>query len=436
MTAKDDQRQAKKRGQGEGTIFEERPGRWVASITTGYVVRDGKRRRVRKKFVATTRDEVHKRLTKALRNQHCGRNVSPRIQKIGSFLDTWLSTVVKYSVRPKTLRTYSDMVNLHIKPALGNIQVERLTPDVVQAFLNDKLGSAICPHCKLSINAKRMADHIGASHVDANSKAFRTIGARTVVHIRATLRSALAVAMEWFELDRNVAAVAKPPRVIKKEMRSLRPDEARHYIEAARAERLEALFTVTVALGLRQAEILGLQWDAVDLENGTLTVRRQLQRIDGRLELVETKSEEGARPLLLPAVAISALRRHQAKQDQERTECGDEWRESGMVFTSTIGTPLDARHVIRRHHAILTAAKIPHLRFHDLRHSAATLLLAQGVSPKYISQLLGHKQVSFTMQTYAHVIRETQQELADKMDEILNPVAPQVAPSKAPELVN
>jgi integrase len=281
-----------------------------------------------------------------------------------------------------------------------------------------------------------MAGHIDASHASAKSKAFRTIGARTVVHIRATLRSALAVAVEWFVLDRNVAAIAKPPRVIKKEMRSLGPDEARKYLDAARAERLEALFTVAVALGLRQAEILGLQWDAVDFDNGTLAVRRQLQRIDGKLELVETKNEDGARPLLLPAVAISALRRHQAKQDQERSESGDEWRESGMVFTSTIGTPLDARHVIRRHHAILKAAKIPHLRFHDLRHSAATLLLAQGVSPKYISQLLGHKQVSFTMQTYAHVIRETQQELADKMDEILNPVAPQVAPSVVSKTVN
>jgi len=144
----------------------------------------------------------------------------------------------------------------------------------------------------------------------------------------------------------------------------------------------------------------------------------------------ETKSEEGARPLILPAVAVAALQRHRELQAEERAAAGDEWQESGLVFTSTIGTPLDARAVIRRHHAILKAAGIPRLRFHDLRHSAATLLLAQGVSPRYISQMLGHTQVAFTMQTYAHVIKEAQQQSADKMDAILNPVAPQVAPPR------
>ncbi|MDP8988467.1 MAG: site-specific integrase, partial [Acidobacteriota bacterium] len=200
--------------------------------------------------------------------------------------------------------------------------------------------------------------------------------------------------------------------------------------------RLEALFTVTVALGLRQGEILGLGWEHVDLVAGMLQVRRSLQRIDGKLVLVETKSEEGARPLILPAVAVAALQRHRKLQVEEKAAAGDEWQESGLVFTSTIGTPLDARSVIRRHHAILKAAGIPRLRFHDLRHSAATLLLAQGVSPKYISQMLGHTQVAFTMQTYAHVIKEAQQQSADKMDAVLNPVAPQVAPPEASVTIN
>jgi integrase len=247
--------------------------------------------------------------------------------------------------------------------------------------------------------------------------------------------------MQWYDLDRNPAAIAKPPRAPKKEMRSLTTDQARKYLDAASRQRLEALFTVTVALGLRQAEILGLRWEDVDFETGTLEVRRQLQRIDGKLQLVETKSEEGARPLVLPAVGISALRLHRIRQDEERVAAGDGWRETGMVFTTTIGTMIDARSVIRHHHAIVKAAGIPDLRFHDLRHSAATLLLAQGVSPKYISQLLGHKQVAFTMQTYAHVIRETHQQLADKMDSILTPpvpkpVAPQVAPLAVSVKVN
>ena len=420
----------KKRGQNEGTIFEERPGRWVAVLTTGYIIRDGKLRRVRKKFVAATRGIVQRRLTAALRDQHRGRNVSPRVQTLGSFLDIWLAQVAQQGVRPKTFRTYSDIVKLHIKPALGSVQIERLTPDIVQTFLNDKLGSALCPHCKTSISSERMPDHINEKHAEAKKRAFRALGAKSVSHIRATLRGALAVAMTWYDLDRNVAALATSPRVVRKEMRSLTPDEARMYLKTAAGNRLEALFTVTVALGLRQGEILGLGWEHVDLVAGMLQVRRSLQRIDGKLVLVETKSEEAVRPLILPAVAVAALQRHRKLQLEERAAAGDEWKECGLVFTSTIGTPLDARAVIRRHHAILKAAGIPRLRFHDLRHSAATLLLAQGVSPKYISQMLGHTQVAFTMQTYAHVIKEAQQQSADKMDAILNPVAPQVAPSQ------
>jgi integrase len=426
---------SKKRGQNEGTIFEERPGRWVACLSAGYKIVDGKRRRIRKKFVASTRDAVHKKLTKALGRQQRGRKVSTELHPLGKFLESWLGEVAKNSVRPKTFRTYSDIVKLHIAPALGSIKVEKLTPEIVQRFLNDKMGSAICPHCKVSVRGN-WTEHIAELHSNEKAIGFRPISAKTVGHIRATLRCALAVAMQWYDLDRNPAATAKPPRAPKKEMRSLSPDEARCYLKAAARERLEALFTVTVALGLRQAEILGLKWTDIDFESGTIEVRRQLQRIDGKLQLVETKSEEGARPLVIPAVGISALHRHRVRQDEERLAAGEEWRETGMVFTTTIGTMMDARSVIRRHHAILKAAKIPHLRFHDLRHSAATLLLAQGVSPKYISQMLGHRQVAFTMQTYAHVIKETQQQLADKMDDILNPVAPQVAPSKVSDRVN
>jgi integrase len=431
----------KKRGQNEGSIYQESPGKWVASMTVGYKVVDGKRRRIRKKFSASTRNAVHQKLTKELGRQQRGRSISTKTHSLATFLQTWLDDVAKNSVRPKTFRTYSDMVKLHIAPAIGSIRVEKLTPEAVQGFLNDKLGSGICPRCKVSLRTAAWATHVAESHPDKTPIGFRVLGARTVGHIRATLRGALAVAMRWYDLDRNPAAIAKPPRAPKKEMRSLTTDQARKYLEAASHGRLEALFTVAVALGLRQAEILGLRWEDIDFETGTLEVRRQLQRIDGKLQLVETKTEDGARPLVLPEVGISALRRHRKRQGEERTAGGDEWHETGMIFTTTVGTMIDARSVIRRHHAIVKAAGIPDLRFHDLRHSAATLLLAQGVSPKYIAQLLGHKQVAFTMQTYAHVIRETHQQLADKMDSILTapitkPVAPHVAPLAVSGKVN
>jgi len=164
--------------------------------------------------------------------------------------------------------------------------------------------------------------------------------------IRATLRGALAVAMEWYDLDRNVAATAKPPRVVEKEMRTLTPEEARRFLATAADHRLGALFTVAVSLGVRQGEILGLGWQHVDFQNGTLQVRRS-QRVNSKLELVETKSEEGWRPLILPADAIAALQRHRLRQAEERAAVGYRWKENGLLFTTTIGTPLDARAAIR-----------------------------------------------------------------------------------------
>src|SRR5439155_759279 len=206
----------------------------------------------------------------------------------------------------------------------------------------------------------RMPAHIAETHPQAPPIAFRPLGPNTVAHIRATLRCALAVAMEWYELDRNVAAIAKPPRVPKKEMRTLTREAARKYLEAAAGDRLAALFTVAVALGLRQGEILGLGWENVDLQAGALNICRSLQRVDGKgLQLVETKSDEGERPLILPGMAISALHRHRVRQEEERAAAGAEWKESGLVFTSTIGTPLDDRNVSREHHKILKAAGIP-----------------------------------------------------------------------------
>ena len=159
---------------------------------------------------------------------------------------------------------------------------------------------------------------------------------------------------------------------------------------------------------------------------GTLTVRQALQRVNGKLQTIPTK-EDKVHTITLPAVTISALHAHRSKQDEERQIAGAQWKETGFVFTTRIGTPLDARGVIRNFHRILKNAGLPRIRFHDLRHSTATLLLAQGVSPRYVSELLAHSNVSFTMQTYAHVLEKTKREVATQMDIILSPVATSVA---------
>ena len=310
-------------------------------------------------------------------------------------------------VQTCALPIYDDLVRLHIAPVLGKKPLAKLTPAHVRAFLNDKLTT---PQPSRKKPKEGQEPEPGAP-----------LSARTVKHILVTLRGALDTATKDGLVPRNVAALVDPPRMVRREPQAFTPEQALRYIDAARDDRLEALFTAAVSIGLRQGEILGLQWKDVDLEAGALAVRHALQRVNKRLALVEPKSVTSRRAIMLPRVLVSALCAHRTRQETERQWAGDRWQETGHVFTSTIGTPLDARNVIRRHRAILKAAGLPPLRFHDLRHSAATLLLAQGVSPRYISDLLGHSQVSFTMQTYAHVLPHVQREVADKMDAILNP---------------
>jgi integrase len=354
-------------------------------------------------FTAATRHEVAEQMTKALRDQQRGLPIASDKRTVGEFLRAWLSDVAKPSVKPKTYRTYADLVKLHIEPGLGSHRLDKLAPQHVRSWVNEKLAT---PQPSRKKARKGEDPEPGAP-----------LSPRTVKHLLVTLRGALDSAVRDGLIQRNVAALVDPPRATKPTMHTFTPEQARAFLDAVKGHRLEALFATAIALGYRQGEALGPQWPDVDLDNSTLTVRQAIQRIDGKLTITPTKKDK-IHTVNLPAVTRSALMAHRIAQGGERILAGSRWRETGFVFTTSIGTPINARSVIRVFHAVLKTAGLPALRFHDLRHSAATLLLAQGVSPRYISDLLGHSQVSFTMQTYAHVLPHVQREVAAKMDEI------------------
>jgi len=191
------------------------------------------------------------------------------------------------------------------------------------------------------------------------------------------------------------------------------PDGAHRFLGSVRGHRLEALFSVA------QGEALGLRWQDVDISAGVLHVRNQLQRIDGHLNLVEPKTERSRRTLVIPPTITNGLRDHERRQLAERLWAGSRWIESGLVFTNSLGGPLPARNVIREFHAALKDVELRRIRFHDLRHSCATLLLVQGVSPRVVMDILGHSEIAMTMDTYSHVVPELQREAADKMELLL-----------------
>lgn len=380
-----------KRGQNEGSVFQRTDGRWTAVVNLGW--ENGRRRR--KYFYGVTRAEVQEKLVEALRSKQLGLPVAPERQTVAQFLDQWLNDVARPNTRPKTFEQYEYAVRVHLKPDLGRVPLAKLAVQRVQSLLKAKSDAGLSP--------------------------------KTVKHIRDTLRNALNVAVEWDLVARNVAAKAKPPHIEEREVKVFTPDDARHFLKLLQGHRLEALFSTVLCIGLRRGEALGLKWRDVDLEAGTLMVRNSLQRVAGKLRLGETKTPKSRAAINLPQVAVSALYRHRARQEEERVLAGSHWVDSGFIFSTRIGTPLDPRNVLRAFYSIMNNSGLPRLRFHDLRHCAATLLLVQGVHPRVVMDLLRHTTVSITMNLYSHVIPALRKEAADKMDEILNPVAVSVA---------
>jgi integrase len=373
----------RRRGAHEGSIFQRKDGRWVGQLDLGYVdTPRGRQRRFRTVW-GPTRGDVAERLTKLLREQQTGTLTTDGRLTVGEYLSGWLADK---RVRPSTRRGYETWVEQHLIPSLGRIRLAKLQPQDVHAMVHAKLAAGLSP--------------------------------RTVHHMRAVLRAALAQAVRYELVPRNVAALSNPVPVPDHEMTVFTPVEAMAFLEAVRGDRLEALYGVVLALGLRQGEALGLRWEDVDLDARRLIVANALQRVNGKLALVPPKTRRSRRTIELPDAAVTALRAHKVRQLEERLLAGARWRDSGHVFTSTIGTPLDGSSVTRAFQGLLVGAGLPRLRFHDLRHSCATLLLVQGVPARVVMEILGHSSIALTMNTYSHVMPSLKREAADAMDRV------------------
>lgn len=376
-----------RRGHNEGSIYQrESDGKWCAVVNLGYA--DGRRKR--KSIYGKTRKEVAEKLKVALRDQQQGLPVAVERQTVAQFLDRWLADVVRGSVRPRTHDSYAQLARLYLTPALGRHQVAKLEPRQVQAALND-------------LRARRLS-------------------ARTVRSARAVLCQALGQALKWGLVARNVAALTEAPRVERHEFQILDPDQARRFPDAVRGDRLEALYAVALALGLRQGEALGLRWQDVDLDAGALHVRVALQRrVKEAPRLVEPKTRRSPRTLPLPKEVAAHLRAHRARQLEDRLRAGQVWQGDawGLVFATAIGEPLDDRILRYRFKILLERADLPRIRFHDLRHSCASLLVAQDVHPRLVMEILGHSEIGTTMNIYSHVIPDAMREAVGALDRLL-----------------
>jgi integrase len=355
----------------------------VGSVHLGYA--PGKR--VRKHVFGKTRAEVVAKMKPLLKARDEQRPVPDQRLKTGAFLRTWLEDVAKPTIRASTYESYRDIVELHLLPGLGRIPLAKLSPADVQAFLTAKQGSGLSP--------------------------------RRIQMLHAVLRRALRIAEEWELVSRNVARLVRPPRVPKHEISPLDPEQAHQLIEAAADDRLRALWITALGTGCRQGELLGLRWEDVELDVRRLRVRHTLARVEGKLTLLEPKTARSRRTIILPTVVVDALTGHRTRQKMERLVAGSRWVDTGHVFATTIGTPIEAAVVTRAFQRALKQAGLPHSRFHDLRHAAATFLLAQGFTLEDVKNLLGHSSIVLTSNTYGHVLEQRQQQVAQGMDAVL-----------------
>lgn len=375
-----------RRGHGEGSIYQRSDGRWAGSIS----LEDGGR----KTFYGKTRKEVQEQLKTALHQQQQGTLVVAPQQKVETFLTQWLEDVHKHAVRPRTYERYESMLRLHLIPGIGQHQLQKLMPQHLQRFYKKKIEAGLSP--------------------------------TTVIGFHKMLHRALDKAVQWGLVSRNVCDAVEPPRRKRYEIQVLDQEQIQQFLVVVEGHRLEALFVLALATGMRRGEIMALKWQDVNFVTGTLQVRRILTHMPARLNgkggyvEAEPKTEHSRRSIAIAPFALEKLREHRVRQLEAKLKAGPIWKENDLVFCSSVGGHLHtARDVFTQFKQLLRKGGLPDIRFHDLRHSAATILLGLDIHPKVVQEMLGHSQISMTMDIYSHVMPTMQREAIGKLNEVL-----------------
>ena len=373
-----------RRANGEGTIGRRSDGRWEVR----YFVPKGSGRE-RRVIYAKTRTEAREALRTALADRDRGVVPAPARETVGSFLTAWCEGV-EATVRGRTVDSYRQIVASHLVPLLGAVRLSRLSPEHVQRAYRE------------------LAD--------------RDLSPKTVLNCHLVLHAALAQAWRWRLIASNPADLVTPPRVPRHEMKVLSAEQVRQVLGAADDDPLGAAFyTLAVSTGLRLGELCALRWPHVDLDRGTVSVVGTLEQRAGHGHTVaEPKTQRSRRQVELGAATVEALRRHRAVSSS-----------IGFVFHRADGQPLSRSIVDKAWRRLNERAGVPAVRFHDLRHTSATLMLEAGVNPKVASDRLGHASVSITLDRYSHAVPALGREAAQLVDNLLQPAGVSVGVKRA-----
>ncbi|MGH9121504.1 MAG: tyrosine-type recombinase/integrase [Acidimicrobiales bacterium] len=387
-----------RRPAGDGAVYRTADGRWRAVVDLGW----SEAGRRRKYLSGNTQAEVRERLRKVQRDAESGVVTDERLT-VGAFLTRWLTVNLPGNIASTTLDDYLSTVRLHLEPALGHKRLSQLSVADLDALWATKRKAGYKP------NSVRI--------------------------MRAVLRRALGQAEREGLIPRNVAALSMPPRVIQPEGRSLSIEQALSLLEAASGNRLEAGYLLMLSYGLRRGELLGLSWSDLDRSGPTLAVRRAVRRRKGargpdgtypggatvRVEVAELKTRRSRRQLYLTQGIVDALDAHAIAQAKEKAKAGELWVESGLIFTSSIGTPIDPDNFAKTFVRLCQEAGLGHWHPHEARHSAASVMLAQGVPLEVVSEVLGHSSIAITKDVYGHLVEGAKRSAAERMAAVLRP---------------
>lgn len=334
-------------------------GRWAAS----YVGSDGRRHYIS----GQTKADAREKLGSALRDKAQGLFVAGPSQTVAQFLADWLRQV---PLRPRSRQRYEGVIRLHIVPAIGDVPLRKLTPQ-----------------------------HIARIYVELAERG------RSAHNVHAVLSGAMKQAVQWNLIARNPVAAVRSPKSTRRELVILEPDEIRALLRAARGDPFETLYVLAVYTGLRQGELLALRWGDIDLERAQVDVNATLSREDREWVRAPLKTATSRRTVALAEPAIAALREHRVREAERLLAFGYRLNTATLLFTDRWGDPINGFHVTeRRLKPLMRQAGLRVIRFHDLRHCCASLLLSEGVRPDVVSRMLGHSSPAMTMTIYAHLM--------------------------------
>ena len=398
-----------KRANGEGTLSrrKDKAGKtigWRAAVTVGHN-EDGTQDR---RWVSgKTQAEVQDKLRAFQADMHTGMVADTEGLTVSAYMSRWADHKEQDATKPNTLRSYRDTVRLHITPHIGRIKLEKLRP----------------------LDVEQMLSKMQKAGKSAASRAYTL----------RVLSMALRQAVRWQMLPRNLAEAVRPPKVERPDMGTWTAAQVATFLDAAQLHRMHAAFYLALLTGMRRGEILGLKWEDLDFTRSRLTVRNNLVEMRGegttgkqhagketvssvRSILQTPKTKASRRTIPLSPGTMSKLKEHRERQEQNRKAAAEAWQAQGFVFADELGNPTDPRTLYGWFRGLVTAAGLPMIRFHDLRHTAASLMIRQGISPKTVSDRLGHADVAFTLRVYAHLYEDQREEAAFDLTDLF-PVA-------------